>query len=1073
MDGLAAETEAASETAQATPRTRWRRKRILVPATILSVLLLALTGAWLSRERIAGNLIERQLEAYDLPATYEIERIGGRTQVIRNLVIGDPRAPDLTARRVIVRMSYGLGTPGIGAVILEKPRLYGSYRRGQLSFGTLDKLLFRDSGEPPGLPALALTLRDGRALIESDFGPVGIKADGSGKLDSGFAGVLAATAPELAYGDCRARRATVFGKITTARGAPRFVGPARLGSLDCPSQALALGAFSADLDLRTDAALANPAGEARLAGGPMRVGANGAQSLTGTIRMQLRGERLAGRYTLAARGLATPQALAAVLTADGVVRGDAKLSRIDVEAELEGNGIRPGTQAVGALAGLARLGEGTLVSPIARRIAAALGAEARGSRLEMDLRLRRDGDALTLFAPKAQLTGGSGQRLVAASRLEYAARPGAPARISGNFVTGGSGLPRLNGRMERSSAGEAVFRLVMAPYAAGGSTLAVPGLSIVQGARGGLGFAGEVIASGPLPGGMARNLALPLNGTWSPGGRLALWRQCTPIAFDSLAIANLSFDKRRVTLCPPSGRAILQSGPDGFSLAAGAPSLALSGRLGDTPISLASGPIGFAWPGALKARSVDVTLGPPATASRFRISDLSGTFGRTISGAFSDAEIMLAAVPLDLRNASGQWDYRQGRFTVADGNFVLADRTEPDRFAPLAARGATLALADNIVTARAELRHPASDRLVTVADIRHSLASRTGHADLAVPGLVFDKALQPADLTPRALGVVANALGTVTGTGRIDWRGDGRVTSSGSFSSETLDFAAAFGPVRGASGTIVFSDLLGLTTAPGQKLRIAGVNPGIEVLDGELEFALRDGQFLSVGGASWPFMGGRLVLKSTELNLGTSEERRYIFEIVGLQAERFIAQMELENLSATGTFDGMVPIVFDRNGNGSIESGTLLSRSPGGNISYVGALTYEDLSPMANFAFETLKSLDYNQMTVVMEGPLTGEIVTKVRFDGVRQGAGAKQNFITRRFAALPLEFRVNIKAQFYQLLSSLKAMYDPAAVKDPRELGLLSDDGRRLLRREITGEEAEPAITPEDIIPDEPPIQQ
>ena len=168
-----------------------------------------------------------------------------------------------------------------------------------------------------------------------------------------------------------------------------------------------------------------------------------------------------------------------------------------------------------------------------------------------------------------------------------------------------------------------------------------------------------------------------------------------------------------------------------------------------------------------------------------------------------------------------------------------------------------------------------------------------------------------------------------------------------------------------------------------------------------------------------------------------------------------------------------MPIVFDANGNGRIDTGVLISRPPGGTVSYVGELTYEDLSPIANFAFDALKSLDYSQMRVIMEGPLTGEIVTRVRFDGVRQGEGAKSNFVTRRLAALPLQFRINIKAQFYQLLTNLKSLYDPASVRDPRELGLLSDDGTRLLRRSITGEEAEPDIDPEDIVPEGTPIQE
>lgn len=89
----------------------------------------------------------------------------------------------------------------------------------------------------------------------------------------------------------------------------------------------------------------------------------------------------------------------------------------------------------------------------------------------------------------------------------------------------------------------------------------------------------------------------------------------------------------------------------------------------------------------------------------------------------------------------------------------------------------------------------------------------------------------------------------------------------------------------------------------------------------------------------------------------------------------------------------------------------------------------------------------------------------------MKQGETAKRNFITKQLAKLPLEFRVNVRAQFYQLLSSMKSLYDPSAVRDPRELGLLTDDGQRL-RRAVTGEEAEPEISPEDLIPDEFAIQ-
>jgi hypothetical protein len=115
----------------------------------------------------------------------------------------------------------------------------------------------------------------------------------------------------------------------------------------------------------------------------------------------------------------------------------------------------------------------------------------------------------------------------------------------------------------------------------------------------------------------------------------------------------------------------------------------------------------------------------------------------------------------------------------------------------------------------------------------------------------------------------------------------------------------------------------------------------------------------------------------------------------------------------------------------------------GCNISYVGALTYKDLSTMANMAFDALRSLDYQKMDITVDGPLTGEIITHVRFDGVSQGAGAKKNFITRRIGKLPFRFVVSITAPFYQLITNIRSMYDPTMVQDPRDLasrGLLVD---------------------------------
>lgn len=91
-----------------------RRSRFRLFGGILLVLiLLALIVLWISRTTLADNAIQSELDQMDVTASYEIEEIGLRKQVIRNLVIGDPQRPDMTAELVEVGNSLSVGGIGI------------------------------------------------------------------------------------------------------------------------------------------------------------------------------------------------------------------------------------------------------------------------------------------------------------------------------------------------------------------------------------------------------------------------------------------------------------------------------------------------------------------------------------------------------------------------------------------------------------------------------------------------------------------------------------------------------------------------------------------------------------------------------------------------------------------------------------------------------------------------------------------------------------------------------------------------------------------------------------------------
>lgn len=1041
----------------ASGRSAGRRFGCWTLVALLLLLLMAAMTAWFKRVEIADDLLTDMLDDYGVQHSYVIEHIGPRQQVLTNIVIGDPNRPDLTIERAEITIRPSFGLAAIGSVRLVRPRLFGAYRDGQLSFGQLDPLVFGGEQLPFEFPDYDLTVEDGRALMVTDFGPVGIKLAGKGYLRGGFEGEIAAVAPSLKLADCTVQDASLYGRLTINAERPGLAGPLRLGSLSCPEHSISAGSTMIALDLRGDRDLAGVDGTGELAAAELSLGSAMLSGIGGEMRLAFRDGGLTAQYDLAGEGLASGPVAISRVAASGALRMRDGFERIELESKIEGQQIVPGAAFDRTLAELAEAGRATLIAPLVGQIRSRLAREGRGSELTAELTMRSSSDSFGLVMPAASLRGGSGATLLSLSRFQIGNRTGEDLHISGNFVTGGEGLPRIVGRMEGGSADGATLRLTMAPYVADDASLAIPNFIAVRRGNGAIGFSGQVLASGPLPGGEAQGLRLPISGNFSPAGTLSVWRQCTEVTFERLQLANLTLGRQGLTLCPPRGGPILLQDAGGLRIAAGVPSLELAGTLGESPISISSGPIGLAWPGVLSARDLSIKLGPPDAAARFVISDLEAQVGDQVAGTFSGVEVRLYGMPLDVNSASGNWRYENGQLALSEAAFELADQVAPRRFEPMVSRDAVLSLQDGRISAQAVLREPQSDREVAVVDIAHDLTAGTGHADLKIEELRFDKLLQPAQLTPMALGVVANVRGSVAGSGRIDWNEE-EIVSHGVFASDGLDLAAEFGAVEGLRGTITFIDLLGMTTAPDQRLYLAAINPGIEIYKGEISYQVTGGEVLELNSGKWPFLGGMLTMRPSSMRFGASEVRRYVFDIDGLDAALFVDRMELNNLSATGIFDGTIPITFDTDGNGSLEGGALLSRSPGGNVSYVGGLTYEDLTPIANFAFDALRSLDYRQMEVLLDGSLTGEIVTRVRFEGVKQGDGASSNIITRQLAKLPLRFVVNIRAPFYSLITSVRALYDPSAIRDPREIGLIDDQGNAIL--DETGAQPVPATT-------------
>src|SRR4029453_6709143 len=81
----------------------WRRTQFALLG-LLVLIFVAVAAVWVARKPIANNVVASELKKRGVQATYNLDRIGLRTQRVSNLVIGDPKNPDLTARVAQVEM---------------------------------------------------------------------------------------------------------------------------------------------------------------------------------------------------------------------------------------------------------------------------------------------------------------------------------------------------------------------------------------------------------------------------------------------------------------------------------------------------------------------------------------------------------------------------------------------------------------------------------------------------------------------------------------------------------------------------------------------------------------------------------------------------------------------------------------------------------------------------------------------------------------------------------------------------------------------------------------------------------
>ena len=1015
--------------------SRFRNVLKWVAIAVLLIVAIGLVIAWTQRREIASNIISRELEKRGVEGAYTLDRVGLRTQQISNLRIGDADNPDLTARRVLIQMRLKWdGSVDVYRIVARGVRLRGTVTEdGRVSWGELDKLLPEPStdAQPFTLPDVALDVADSSISLRTPWGPVGFALQGSGNLTGGFKGRFVSSSPELVTGNCAATNVRGAAAIEIKARRPHVDGPLTADAFACPESRFSIVKPRLELGARFSEAFDNYDANARIMSQVLTAGDNGLAALNG--RLTLHGDLTdaRGQLDFAAQGSRLGTITAERTRVNGKYRLSTTKGTLVMVGKYAANGASLAPSMTAGLTGALEATRATPIGPIAARIGDAIAKSARNFDVAGGISMVNFpgfGAARITDATVRTATGGQA-RIFGGNGVTYY-WPKGQLRFNGTLQMAGGGLPTGTVTLDQAQNGALTGVGNFQPYVAGGSRLSLSTLRFQAQPDGATQFTTVANLTGQFPGGVVRNLSLPINGSVGANGGIRVGPECTTISFDYLRMQQLQLDRTRLPICP-TGPALIYQPPGGELQVGGRiANPSITGRIGDSRLRLDAGSVLLSQSG-FTGSNVALRLGKTRAPLILNADALRGRFtSGGATGTLTNADAIIGTVPLRLTDIDGRYRFVNGRLVI-DGDAMVSDRADPPRFYPLRSNDLHFVMANNRITTTGALRHPGTGTRVGDVRIEHNLESGAGHANLDVPGIPFGPNLQPDDLTRLTEGVVALVEGTLRGNGRIEWSESGNVTSAGDFWTRDMDLAAPFGPVEGLTTSIHFTDLLGLETAPGQIAQVDFINPGIPVVNGTIRYQLLPDQLVKIERGEWPFMGGKLILQETILNFGSGAPKRLTFQLVGFNAKMFIDSLGFEGIEITGIFDGVLPMIFDDEG-GRIVGGRLESRAPGGQFQYTG--TKPDAGLVAGVAFDLLSNIRYRRMVIRLDGDLAGEFATRFAIEQVTLGneGGFVAGLVRGAFRNVPLKVNLNITGPFRALIQMAKGFKDPTVVIEP-----------------------------------------
>lgn len=257
-----------------------------------------------------------------------------------------------------------------------------------------------------------------------------------------------------------------------------------------------------------------------------------------------------------------------------------------------------------------------------------------------------------------------------------------------------------------------------------------------------------------------------------------------------------------------------------------------------------------------------------------------------------------------------------------------------------------------------------------------------GNAQVRLNRLAFAlDGLQPQELVSFLGDDLTAVRGTLAASGTARWNG-GNWAVGGTVSLEGLSFLFASVGVENLTGTVAFDRIWPPRTPPGQTLRVARIDTGLNANDGTIQFQIDDRGRLGVEHAAISFSGGRLLLEPVTLD-PQANHYDIVFRADSLDLQAVLDAANVEAARASGRVSGRIPVRLSGRGV-AVHQATLATDEQ-------GVLSYRPATPPAALQQEdggvkllrdALENFHYDRLTITLDGDSGNEWNSSIHIAG-------------------------------------------------------------------------------------------